>query len=186
VKLPLQITWQSVDQSDAVEAAIRAKADKLDQYYDRIMSCRVVVEAPHQHHHKGKLYQINIDVTVPGGEIVVKRNPDQHAAHEDIYVAIRDAFDAAKRQLQNYARKQRPQNVKTHEPQPFARVLRTFPDDGYGFLGTPDGREVYFHRNSVVGADFEGLEPGTEVTYVEEMGEEGPQASRVSGPLSKH
>ncbi len=113
MKLPLQITWRNVDQSDAIEASIHEHADKLDQFCDQIMSCRVVVEAPHGHHHKGKQYHIGIDITVPGTEIAVKRDPGKNTAHEDIYVSIRDAFDAARRQLQDYVRKQRG-DVKKH------------------------------------------------------------------------
>ena len=111
--VPIQITWRHIDQSDAIETAIREKAEKLGNYYDRIQNCRVMVEAPHAHKHKGKLYHIRLDITVPGKEIVVKRDPSAHGAHEDIYVVIRDAFDAARRQLQDHARIQRG-DVKTH------------------------------------------------------------------------
>jgi ribosomal subunit interface protein len=113
--IPLQITWRDVPQSDAIEADIREKAAKLDHFYDGILSCRVLVEASHRHHHKGNLYHIRLEIEVPDGEIVVTRDPAEHHAHEDIYVAIRDAFDAARRQLQDYARKRRGQ-VKRHEP----------------------------------------------------------------------
>lgn len=113
MNLPLQITWRDVEQSDAIEAAIREHADKLSQFCDHIMSCRVTVETPHGHKHKGKLHHITIDITAPRKEIVVSRDPAKHAAHEDIYVSIRDAFDAARRQLQDYVRKQRG-DVKTH------------------------------------------------------------------------
>ena len=89
---------------------IRDKAKKLDEFFDRIMSCRVVVEAPHKHHHQGKQFNVRIDIGVPGSEIVVNRG---HA--EDVYVALRDAFDAAKRQLEEYARKLHG-NVKAHKP----------------------------------------------------------------------
>ena len=104
VKLPLQITWRDFEPSPALEADIRSHVEKLEQFYDRITSCRVVVEAPHAHHHKGKLYRLHIDIKVPGREISVTRDPAEHHSHEDIYVALRDAFDAAKRQLQDHAR----------------------------------------------------------------------------------
>ncbi len=102
MKLPLQITARNIELTEAIEAAVRDRAQKLEQFYDRIMSCRVVVEAPHRHQHKGVMYNARIDITVPGSEVVVKREP-----HEDLYVAIRDAFDAARRQLQNISQKQR-------------------------------------------------------------------------------
>ena len=120
-----------------------------------------------------------IDMTVPGTELVVKRE-----SHEDIYVAIRDAFDAARRQLEDYARHQRG-DVKTHESSPHARVSKLFREEGYGFLETPDGREIYFHRNSVLNGGFDPLEIGMEVRFAEEPGDEGPQASTVK-LIAKH
>jgi ribosomal subunit interface protein len=110
MQIPLQITIRDVEHSDALEAHIREKAKKLDEFFNHIMSCRVVVEVPHKHHHQGKQYNVRIDIGVAGGEIAVNRD---HA--EDVYVALRDAFDVAKRQLEDYARKLRG-DVKTHEP----------------------------------------------------------------------
>ena len=100
-----RITFRDIPHSDAVEAAIREKAEKLHQYFDRIIACDVVVEAPHTHHNKGVLYHVRIDLTVPDEELVVSRSHDDKHAHEDVYVAIRDAFDAMRRQLKVYARK---------------------------------------------------------------------------------
>ena len=142
------------------------------------MSCRVAVEAPHKHHHKGKLYHVRINITVPDKELVVSREPDQHHAHEDVYVAIRDAFDAMRRQLEDYARRRRGK-VKRHEAPPHGRIAKLFPEENYGNIETLDGRLVYFHQNSVVDTDFSKLETGSEVRFVEEMGEKGPQASTV-------
>ena len=113
VALPLQITWRGMEASPAVEADIRAKAEKLKQTYDHIVSLRVVVESPHAHHHKGRIYQLHIDVRVPGKEIVVTHNPGDDHAHEDLYVATRDAFDAARRRLKEYGRVRRG-DVKNH------------------------------------------------------------------------
>jgi ribosomal subunit interface protein len=173
MKLPLQITVRNVSLSEVAKADIHKKVAKLDSFYDRIMSCRVVVEAPHRHHHQGVLYNVRIDMTVPGGELVVKREP-----HEDIYVAIRDAFDAVQRQLKDYVRRQRG-DVKAHDTVAHARVDKLFPEEGFGFLETVDGREIYFHRNSVLRGSFDLLEVGTEVRFAEEEGEQGPQASTV-------
>jgi cold shock CspA family protein len=104
---------------------------------------------------------------------------DHHAVDEDLYVAIRDAFDAARRRLEDYAGRQRGA-VKSHEERHRARVSRLFPEEGYGFLATPDGREIYFHRHSVLHPGFDRLAIGTEVRFVEESGEKGPQASTVA------
>ena len=111
MQIPLQITIRGIEHSEALETHIRDKADKLDEFFDRIMSCRVVVEVPHKHHQQGKHFNVRLDIGVPGSEIVVNRD---HA--EDVYVALRDAFDAAKRQLEDYARKIRG-DVKKHQPQ---------------------------------------------------------------------
>lgn len=110
MQIPLQITIRDVEKSDALETHIRDKAKKLDEFFDHIMSCRVVVEMPHKHHHQGKQFNVRIDLGVAGGEIVVNRD---HA--EDVYVALRDAFDAAKRKLEDYVSKLRG-DVKKHEP----------------------------------------------------------------------
>jgi cold shock CspA family protein/ribosome-associated translation inhibitor RaiA len=184
MEIPLQVTFRSTPPSKAVEAHIREKADKLDMFYNRIMGCRVVVEAPHRRHHKGKRYHVRIDMTVPGGKLVVNREPSKHIEYEDVYVAVRDAFDAARRQLQNYARRQR-KEVKTHELIPHAYVGKLFLEKGFGFLELPDGREVYFHRNSVLEMPFDLMEVGMEVHFAEEQGEKGPQASTVR-PIRKH
>ena len=177
--IPLQITWRDVPQSDAIESSIRTKAEKLDRFYDGILSCRVRVESSYRHHHKGNLYRIRVEIEVPDGEIVASRDPAENHAHEDIYVAIRDAFDAARRQLQDYARIRRGK-VKRHEPRRSARVMFKRPEEDFGFLRTDDGHEVYFHRNALIDADFYELEEGTEVTFVEEQGKKGPQAKFVT------
>ncbi|MCI0338796.1 MAG: HPF/RaiA family ribosome-associated protein [Acidobacteria bacterium] len=196
MQLPIQITFRNMESSPAVEARIREEAEKFSEFYDHIMGCRVMVEIPHQHRHRGKRFHIRIDLTVPGGEIVVKHEPSLHdsiqqtetekrkkeqeiaAPHKEIYVAIRDAFKAARRRLQDYARKQSGA-VKRHEPAPRAHVSRLFPEEGYGYLEIPEGSEIYFHKNSVLNDGFGKLAVGTEVSFVEEAGDKGPQASTV-------
>ncbi len=102
MQIPLQVTFRDMPQSEAIETRVREKADKLNRYYDRIMGCRVVIEMPQRHKHQGKLHSVRIDLTVPGAELVAN-----HALHEDVYVAIRDAFGAITRQLEDFARRQR-------------------------------------------------------------------------------
>lgn len=178
MKLPLQITFRHMDPSEALEANIREHAAELDQFCDEIMHCDVVVEESHRRHQQGNLFHVSVDITVPGGEIVVRREPEQRHAHEDPYVAVRDAFDAARRQLQDYNRR-RAQKVKRHIPNPTGWVTEIDPMMGCGRIGTEDGRDIYFHRNSVVNADFDSLDIDTRVQFVEEAGDEGPQASTV-------
>lgn len=105
---PLDITFRDIAHSEALEADIREKAAKLETFYPHMTGCRVVVEMPHKHTHQGKQFVVKVDITVPGGEVVVK-----HEHHEDAHVAVRDAFDAAKRKLQDYAQRQRGE-VKRH------------------------------------------------------------------------
>jgi ribosomal subunit interface protein len=135
--LPLELTLRDIPASDAIEATVRKRAEKLESLYDHILGFHVLIESPHRHHHKGKLYRARVIVNVPGGQVVVKRNPGAHASHEDIYVAIRDAFDAAKRQLQDYAARRRG-DVKQHRVAP---LLVDTPS--YGFMETGEGDKVY-------------------------------------------
>jgi len=178
MQIPLKITFKDIPQSDFVEGRIREKVAKLEKFAGDITSCRVTIEAPHQHHNKGNLYNIKVDVTLPGEEIVANRHPDQHHAHEDIYVAIRDAFNATQRQLEDYVRRRRGK-VKTHDSEPHGKIISLVPYEDYGLIQTDDGREIYFHRNSVLEEDFDKLEIGTSVHFSEEMGDNGPQASTI-------
>ncbi|WP_455208018.1 HPF/RaiA family ribosome-associated protein [Kaarinaea lacus] len=184
MKLPLQITFRHMEPSEALEADIREHAERLDKFVDNIMSCRVVVESPHQHKNQGKLFHIGIDVTIPGHEISVNRGRDLHHAHEDPYVAVRDAFNAAQRQLQDLTRVRR-DDVKTHAAPNHGRVAVLSPEENYGRIETLDGRDIYFHRNSVLDNKFDNLEIGSEVRFHEEMGDKGPQASSVK-IIGKH
>jgi ribosomal subunit interface protein len=183
MQTPLQIAFNGMDRSEAVRELIEEKVAWLERFHDRITGCRVVIEAPHRHHRRGNQYQVRIDLTVPGGEVVVNREPSQRTAFKDLGVAIQHAFEAARRQLEEHIRRLR-KEVKSHEPASRARVSRLFPEEGYGFLTTADGREVYFHQNAVLG-DFAQLQVGAEVTFVEEAGDKGPQASTIH-PVGRH
>lgn len=178
MKLPLQVTFRNMESSEFLEEKVRECAAKLDRFCDSIMACRVVIETNHRHHNKGNLFHVRIDMTVPDGEIVVSRDPKEHQAHQDAYVAVRDAFDAAKRQLKQYDQK-RKRHVKVHEEAPYGRVSELVTEQDYGRISTVDGRDIYFHRNSVLNADFDKLAVGTAVSFNEEMGDMGPQASTV-------
>ena len=174
MKLPLEISARDVRINDETEDLIRDKALKLDRFYDHIIGCRVKVDMPHRSQRSGMMYNVRIDITVPGGELIVKREPD-----EDLHVAIVNSFETAQRRVKEYAEKQRGE-VKTHFEKPMAKVARIFPEEGYGFLVTPEGREVYFHENAVLDGKFAMLTVGMEVTFVEQSGDKGAQASSVS------
>lgn len=183
MQIPLQITFRDMEPSDAVERAVREKAAKLEQFSE-VMSCHVVVQMINKHSQKGILYQVSIDLTVPGTEIVVSRDHGVDHSHEDVYVAIRDSFDAARRQLQDHHQISH-QKVKAHQVSPHGRISELFHDEGYGRIETTDGRSIYFHQNSVLNDEFSALEIGSEVRFAEEQGDEGPQASSVQR-VGKH
>lgn len=178
MQVPLQITIRDVPHSDALEAHIREKAAKLESFHPRITSCRVTIEELRKHHHQGREFRVRVDVRVPGREIVVDRDH-----HEDVYVALRDAFDSAKRQLEEVVREKRG-DVKLHEMPQHGTVARLLANEGYGFIQTADGRELYFSRENVVHPPFEHLALGQEVQFIEELAAEGPQAKRVT--VGKH
>lgn len=174
MQVPLKITFHEVSHSDALENHIRDKVSKLEQFYSSLIACKVVVDQPGMHQHQGKPFNIRIDLTVPGGEIVVDRQQD-----EDVYVALRDAFDAARRQLEDYGRRQRLE-VKVHDPVLSGRVARLVPEEGYGFIAGTDGREFYFSAVNLAYGSFAQLQEGDEVHFIEDAGNEGLQARRVS------
>lgn len=174
----LQITFLGMERSPAVEARLRESADALERFCDAIIGCRVCVEAPHRRQRAGRIFQVRVEVTVPGQTLVASREPELHHAYADVYVAIRDAFDTTRRLLEEYARKRRGA-VKMHETPAHGRVTEPDVGGGFGRIETPDGRLVYFHRNAVVGDQFRELSIGDSVRYDEEMGEDGPQASTV-------
>lgn len=186
MRLPLQITFRHMDPSPALEARIRQRAEELDQFFDRITSCRVVVECANHRHQQGNVFEVHIDLIIPGREIVVGHDSGASHAHEDPHVAVRDAFDSARRLLEDHARRRRGE-AKLHAVPDHGRVARLLPDRDCGFIATATGDEIYFHRNSVAGGAFDKLEIGTEVRYVAQDAESaaGPQASTVV-PLGKH
>jgi ribosome-associated translation inhibitor RaiA/cold shock CspA family protein len=186
VQIPLQITFRHMDTSEALAARIRARVEDLERFFDRIIACRVVVECRHPRRLQGNLFQVSVDLVVPGREIVVGRDPAAHHAHEDAHVAVRDAFDAVRRLLEDYVREGRG-GTKLHAVPDHGRIARLLADRDCGFIVTADGAEIYFHRNSVVNGGFDKLAIGDEVRFVARHAEsvEGPQASTVV-PVGKH
>ncbi len=196
MQLTPTITFRGIDHSTALEAEIRTRINKLEMCYRSIMGCRVLVEFVQRHHVTGNRYHVRIDLTVPGEEIVVAHEASLHATAQDVdlpkatkqdeldperkhaRVAVREAFDIARRRLQDYARRQRG-TVKAPARQPRGRVTQLFPIDEYGYIEAEDGHEVYFQKSSVLKGAFDRLTVGSAVSFVEESGEKGPQASTV-------
>ena len=184
MQIPLQVRFRNFEPSDAVEAAIRKRSEQLERFDGSITSCRVTIELAHRHQRQGNLFHVVIDLRTRAGEVAVSRMPDDEHGHEDVYVAIRDAFDAARRRLQRQLGKTRGR-VKAHETPPHGKVTALHPVDDHGWITDSEGREIYFHRNAVVNADFDNLGIGADVRFAEEAGDEGPQASSVH-VIGKH
>ncbi len=180
MQVPVQIAFRHMEASDSAEQQIHTRVDELERFYPRIIACHVVLEAEHRHQ-QGNLFRVRVEVTVPGRVISVGRDPAEHHAHEDAHVAIRDAFDAVRRRLEDHARRARG-DEKTHEAPQVGRISQVFAERGYAFLMTDTGEEIYIHRNSVVNNAFGTLRVGDKVRYVLSLdpGEKGAQASTVT------
>jgi ribosomal subunit interface protein len=173
----LQLRWRNVTPSEAVEAHVREEVERLERFHERITGCEVTLESPSRHHRNGaQKYRVRIELSVPGGKLVVARDRARNHAQADLYVAVRAAFREAKRQLQDHVRKL-DARVKLHVEPPRATVAVLMPD--HGFLRTAEGREIYFHERSVLRGGFARLRLGDAVRFAEESGEQGPQASTV-------
>jgi ribosomal subunit interface protein len=179
MQVPLQITFHNMEPSEAIEARVRDKVTKLDTFYRQIISCRVVVEAPHRQPHKSSLALV-VEIKVRGKDLVVKRERRHHASRDDAYLVINEVFDAAHRQLEEHTRVVR-HDVKAHEGRSYGRVVRLESEAGHGFIEMPDGRSVYFARDVVEDGAFERLSVGSDVLcqVADGEGPMGPQASLV-------
>jgi cold shock CspA family protein len=193
--LPVQVTFRNVEDHAGLDDYVQQEAAKLERFYNRISSCRVMVERA-QKATSGKLYHVRIDLGVPNGELVVKHIPSLHGTlqdakehksrreaesvlvHKSPKRSIHEAFGEMGRRLQDYARRQ-DGSVKTKKGTEEGTVKELFPEDCYGFLQTDSGREIYFHQASVLHGHFPQLRIGTRVTFDEEMGDKGPQATTV-------
>jgi cold shock CspA family protein len=185
METPVEIDFQGMQARPDVRDSIEKHVAELERRYGRITACRVVVKGPSGHHRTGGLYEVNIHLALPNGrEVNIGRTPPADERHADLPFAINDAFKHARRRLQDHVRRLQGQ-VKQHESQPIATVKIIDPSGEFGFLEAADGHEVYFHRNSVLDGAFDRLSVGTHVTFAEEMGEKGPQASTVK-LLGKH
>ncbi len=196
MQLTPTITFRGLGSPAPLESDIRGRINKLETYCGSILGCHVLVELGARHHERGNHYHVRIDLTVPGEEIVVSHDASLHGPAQDIdspkltkedaadperqhaSVAIHEAFDIVRRRLQDYTRRQRGA-VKVSARQPRGRVARLSPIDEYGYIEAEDGHEVYFQKSSVLKGAFDRLAVDSAVSFVEEPGEKGPQASTV-------
>ena len=179
MQLPIEISYRGVAKSDEIETLVRDKASRLDKFCDHISRCDVVIEQPNHTQHSGSPFRVRIDVTVPPHhELVADEKPTKHEMHEPLKKVIGDAFRSMERQLKELTARQH-HKVKTHEDGAHALVSKLFAADGYGFITDLQGRDVYFHRDSLKNGDFETLKVGTEVRFDEAHNEKGAHATSV-------
>jgi cold shock CspA family protein/ribosome-associated translation inhibitor RaiA len=182
MQVPPQISFHGIEPSAYSEDYIRERIDRLENLHDSIISCRVVVEQPHQNRQTGNPYRCRIELSLPRkGELVASKE-EAAERHVELRTVIGRAFDAMEKQLRAA--------TSTHErhallaapgseDQPHGIIVRLFSEDGYGFIKTEDGREFYMHENAVLNDAFDRLQIGAEVRFTAQSGEKGPQASSV-------
>jgi len=190
-----QITFRNMEPVPILETSILKEISVLERFFQRIMSCRVVIEGPRGGIYGG-LYKVRIDLGVPNEKLFVEQSPSLHGTlkdveapsktkksepnriHRDVRRTIHDAFQEMRRRLQDYVRRMRGQ-TKQHDVKLQAKVIKLFPEMDYGFLETPDGREIYFNRDSVLDRHFDRLRIGSPIHFAGEVGEKGPRATTV-------
>ena len=185
METPIQVNFQNMTSTEHVRDAIATHVAGLESRFGRITACRVNVKAPSDRHRTGGLYEVHIHLVLPDDrEVNIGHTPKEDERHSDLSFAINDAFHRARRILQDQVRHMQNQ-TKSHDNAPLGTVSQLEPIDGFGMLRTIDGREIYFHRNSVLNDAFSKLKIGTRVIFSEEVGNKGPQASTVR-ILGKH
>ena len=188
MQTPVEIDFHGLKANERLRACVLKNISTLEQRFGRITACRVVIKAPSERHRTGGVCEVAIRLALPQGRHVdIARSEKAEKADDrlaDPMVAVKAAFQRARRRLQDQAGRMRGQ-VKCHDGAPVATVKRFDAATGFGFLETPDGREIYFHKNSVRDGSAGPFAPGTRVTFFEEMGNKGPQASTVK-VLGKH
>ena len=181
METPLDIVFHNVAPSDAIKAEINKRVAKLEKLYGRFIACRVVVDAPHQQHRTGNVFEVHIEMVLPGRTLVVNREPHhtkEGHARRDLLTPLRDAFKAAEAQLRGFA-KERKGEVKAHDMPVVGKITELHSDQDFGYLTTNEGALLYFHRNSVMNGGFDELEIGESVQFVEALGDTGPTANKV-------
>ncbi len=178
---PLEIVFHNLTPSPEVEADIRDWVGKLERRFDHLIGCRVAIELLHHRHRTGNVLDVHIEMSVPGGELVVSREPHrvkENYAQADLGACLRAAFRAAERRLTEYKRRLN-QEVKPHQQLASGQIAQLYPDEDHGFLLTSDGSQLYFHRNSLMQGEFDRLRVGDRVRYVDLIGDTGPIAAKV-------
>ena len=172
--LPVQVNIRNTSDSPVLIQQIQKNAEKLTRYYKRITHCRVVIDYDQKHQHRGKIFNVKVELDIPGRELMVTRKKG-----EDVYVVARQAFEVMRRQLEELARK-RHGRTKTHAEVIFGHVTRLMPHDGYGFIESVDGQEFYFSLTNVAFPSFDQLQVGDGVYFSPGEIGDGSQAQHIS------
>jgi len=180
----VEIAFQHCEPSEEIRSEIARQVKRLERFSDRITSCHVAISGPQTRHRQGDLFKIDVRIAMPEHhDVIVTRTHGDAPEREHPLVAVREAFDAAVRQIEDLARETRDQvkdrQVKDHQAESHGRVTKFLAGEDCGFIETAEGREIYFHRNAVLGGAFDRLTIGSEVRFVEEKGVKGAQASTV-------
>ncbi len=181
---PLEIAFHNLQPSAAIEAELRKHVDKLEHRFGRLTGCRVSVEKLHKQHRTGNLIEVHITLSIPDHkrDLVVSRPPQrarERFANPDIHVSIREAFDAAERQLEAFKGRVRSDTTPPAASALTGQVTLIEPGVDHGFILNNVGSQLYFHRDSVTNGRFADLKEGDVVHYVEEEGDIGPVATKV-------
>lgn len=185
MQVPVEIVFRNCPPDDALRAEVERGVDRLERFSPRLTSCHVVIQAPETRHRQGEAYRVTVRIAMPRHkDIVVDRAPADEGENTYPLVAIRNAFAAAQRQVEDAARQARGA-VKDHQPVDHGQVARFVVEGDYGFIESADGQEIYFHRNAVPNGAFDRLRVGDPVRFVAVEGEKGLQASTVH-PVGKH
>lgn len=184
MKVPPEITYRDVEKTPAIDTLVQEKIAKLERHCDYISSCQIAIEKIHDRPRHGSPYRVRIDLTIPPNhELVADSNPPEPTQYVALDTVIRDAFSKMERQLKDLTTQQREHDqAKDHShsgDDTTALVTRLFREDGYGFLKTLNGEDIYFHRNSVLHDEFDRIEVGTGVRFSAEEGNQGLQATSV-------
>ena len=180
METPLQLEIEGFEPSTHLRQVIENNVTKLEHHYGRMTACRVVIRAPDAHHRLGEPYFVTVRIALPGHRDVSVKPPPRSRDRRQAGVnfAVNDAFRRADRQLRDHASKLK-ETQDRHVSKPHGKVLRIDTDRNFGYLESEDGREIYFHENSVLDGKFRQLVPGSRVSFHEEEGDKGPQASNV-------
>jgi ribosome-associated translation inhibitor RaiA/cold shock CspA family protein len=186
MQVPLQIAFHNIESSPAAEEEIRARVAELETIYDRIISCRVCIDQRAENAVGTIPPVVRIELGIPGHkEIVVSHEPEhlqRRYQRPDLHRAINEAFRIAQRRLRDLKEQREGKTREPHhdsENRSLGQVAETAPDEDHGFLITKEGGLLYFHRNSVLVGDFDTLQRGDELYYVEAVGDTGPIATKV-------